>query len=175
MSEIYEPGSTFKIVTAATAIETKAVTPTSPFFCPGYYVVGGRRISCHKHQGHGSIQFTQGLQQSCNPCMMQTAERIGADAFYQSFVSFGYTEKTGIDLPGEGMGIFHSAESLGVTELATASFGQRFKVSVLQQLCAVAAVANDGVLVTPHLLDKILDQEGNTLFTYSPQIKRQVV
>ena len=175
VTEIYEPGSTFKIITAATAIEEKAVSTTSPFFCPGYYVVGGCRISCHKRKGHGSITFTQGLQQSCNPCMMQTAERIGSTAFYNSFLSFGYREKTGIDLPGEGLGIFHSEGSLGVTELATASFGQRFKVSVLQQLCAVAAVANDGVLVTPHLIDSILDGDGNTLFTYKTEEKRQVV
>ncbi len=175
VSEIYEPGSTFKIITSAVAIEEKAVTPQSPFFCGGSYLVGGCRISCHKRKGHGSITFTQGLQQSCNPCMMQTVERIGASAFYRYFLAFGYGERTGIDLPGEGLGIFHSESSLGTTELATASFGQRFKVSVLQQLCAVAAVANGGVLVTPHLLDAVLDKDGNTLYTYQTEKKRQVI
>ncbi len=175
VTEIYEPGSTFKIITAAVAIEEKAVKTQSPFFCAGSYVVGGCRISCHKRKGHGSITFTQGVQQSCNPCMMQTVEKIGASAFYRYFIGFGYGEKTGIDLPGEGIGTFHSEASLGTTELATASFGQRFKVSVLQQLCAVSAVANGGVLVTPHLLDAVLDKDGNTLYTYKTEEKRQVI
>lgn len=175
VTEIYEPGSTFKIVTAAVGLETGAVSATSRFSCPGYYMVGGRRISCHKRTGHGAVSFAEGLQQSCNPTMMQTAERIGKDAFYSYFEAFGYKEKTGIDLPGEGNGIFHEKSGLGSTELATASFGQRFKVSVLQQICAVAAVANGGKLVTPHLLDAITDSEGKVLFTYETQEKRQVV
>lgn len=175
VSEIYEPGSTFKIVTVSAALEAKAVTPDTPFHCPGYYVVGGCRIRCHKHGGHGSLTLAEGLQQSCNPVMMQSAERLGKESFYSYFKAFGYTQKTGIDLPGEALGVSHSLSSLGSTELATSSFGQRFKVSILQQLCAVAAVANDGVLVTPHLLSSFQDSSGKTVFKYQQSEKRQVI
>ncbi len=175
VSEIYEPGSTFKIVTVAAALETKSVKPDSVFSCPGYYMVGGCRISCHKHGGHGTVTLTQGLQQSCNPVMMQSAERMGKESFYSYFTAFGYKEKTGIDLPGEALGLSHSLASLGSTELATSSFGQRFKVSILQQLCAVSAVANNGALVTPHLLSAIQDSQGKNVFTYETNIKRQVI
>ncbi|MCQ2386025.1 MAG: hypothetical protein MJ078_05070, partial [Clostridia bacterium] len=169
VTELYEPGSTFKIFTASVGIETGAVTPSDLFNCPGYYMVGGCRISCHKHGGHGTVTFAQGLMQSCNPCMMQTAERIGKDAFYSYYQAFGYQQKTGIDLPGESVGLFHSLSSLGSTELATASFGQRFKVSVLNQLCAVAAVANGGTPVAPHLLSSVIDGDGNVVYQYETQ------
>ena len=175
VSEIYEPGSTFKIITVSAALETGAVTAESSFHCPGYYVVGGCRIRCHKHGGHGSLTLAQGLQQSCNPVMMQSAERMGKESFYTYFKAFGYTEKTGIDLPGEATGIFHSLSSLGSTELATSSFGQRFKVSVIQQLRAVAAVANDGVLVTPHLISSLRDKNGKTVFNYQQITTRRVI
>ena len=165
VSETYEPGSTFKIMTAAIALEEKVITKDTRFSCPGYHMVGGWRISCHKKTGHGmGITFATGLQQSCNPVMMQTAERIGSAAFYRYFTAFGYLEKTGIDLPGEAKGIFHTLEGLGSTELATASFGQRFKTTPLRQLCAIAVVANGGLTVTPHLVNKITDREGNTVF-----------
>ncbi len=175
VSEIYEPGSTFKIITAAVALESGAVTPNTRFSCPGYHIVGGCRISCHKRKGHGSLTFAQGLMQSCNPVMMQSAERFGKETFYQYYQAFGYGEKTGIDLPSEAKGLFHSLSSIGTTELATASFGQRFKVSVIGQLCAVSAVANGGVLVTPHLLSTINDEKGNVLFEYQTEQKRQAV
>lgn len=175
ISELYEPGSTFKIITCSAALETGAVTESTRFFCPGYYIVGGRRISCHKHQGHGSLSFAEGLMQSCNPVMMQSAERTGKDAFYNYFLRFGYTGKTGIDLPSEATGISHSYASLGVTELATASFGQRFKVSAITQLSAIAAVANDGVSVTPHLLSSVSDERGKVLFTYQTTEKGQII
>jgi len=175
VSELYEPGSTFKIVTSSIALETKAVTASTTFSCRGYHIVGGCRISCHKKKGHGTVTFAQGLMQSCNPVMMQSAERIGKEDFYRYFTAFGYGEKTGIDLPAEAVGIFHTLSSLGSTELATASFGQRFKVSPIGQLTAVAAVANDGMLVTPHLLASVTDETGKTLFTYTTKEKRQVV
>ena len=175
VSEIYEPGSTFKIVTVAAALETGVVTPQSTFHCPGYYMVGGCRISCHKRKGHGSLTLAEGLMHSCNPVMMQSAERMGSDAFYKYYKAFGYTEKTGIDLPGEGTGLFHSQKSLGSTELATASFGQRFKVSILQQLRAVATVANDGIPVTPHLLSSLQNEKNETVFTYTPAEKKAVI
>lgn len=175
VSELYEPGSTFKIITCSIALESKAVTSGTSFFCPGYYTVGGRRISCHKHGGHGSLTFAEGLMQSCNPVMMQSAERVGKDAFYRYYLAFGYGGKTGIDLPSEASGIFHSYDSLGSTELATASFGQRFKVSVISQLTAIAAVANGGVAVTPHLLSSITDENGKTVFTYAQKEGERII
>lgn len=165
VSETYEPGSTFKILTAAMAFEEGVITETSRFSCPGYHTVGGWRISCHKRTGHGhGITFATGLQQSCNPVMMQTVERIGSATFYRYVEALGYLKKTGIDLPGEAGGIFHSASGLGTTELATASFGQRFKTTPLQQLCAIATVANGGTEITPHLVNKITDKDGNIVW-----------
>ncbi len=175
VSEIYEPGSTFKIVTVAAALETGAVTTNSTFHCPGYYMVGGCRISCHKRKGHGSLTLAEGLMHSCNPVMMQSAERMGSETFYKYYKAFGYLEKTGIDLPGEGMGLFHSQSSLGSTELATASFGQRFKVSILQQLRAIATVANDGIPVTPHLLSSLQDEKNEAVFHYVQEEKAAVI
>lgn len=175
VSEIYEPGSTFKIVTVSAALEAGVVAPQTAFHCPGYYMVGGCRISCHKHGGHGSLTLSEGLMHSCNPVMMQIAERMGSITFYKYYQAFGYTQKTGIDLPGEAMGIFHSPQSLGVTELATSSFGQRFKVSVLGQLCAIAAVANDGVPVTPHLISSLKNDKNETVFTYRPSKKEAII
>lgn len=175
INEIYEPGSTFKIVTVAAALEAGAVKTTDTFHCPGYYTVGGCRISCHKRKGHGTLTLSEGLMHSCNPVMMQSAERLGSDAFYQYFSAFGYTKKTGIDLPGEAMGLFHSPTSLGSTELATASFGQRFKVSVIGQLTAVSAVANDGIPTTPHLLSSLQNAAGETVLNYRAEQKAAVI
>ena len=175
-SELYEPGSTFKIVTAATALDLGAVTPTDKFDCTGALQIGGYSISCHKHGGHGhGFTFAYGLQQSCNPTLMQVGARIGAERFYDYFVRFGYLEKTGIDLPSEVTGLFHKKEAIGTTELATASFGQRFKVSIIGQLTAIAAVANGGNLVTPYLVERIVDPNGNVVFTHETKVRRQVV
>lgn len=129
ITEIYEPGSTFKIMTTAMALEENVTTPTELFTCTGALQVGGYTIHCHKKGGHGTVTFARGLQQSCNPVLMTIAARVGSSKFYDYFEAFGYLEKTGIDLPGEGNTVFHKKESLGTTELATASFGQRFKVS----------------------------------------------
>lgn len=175
VSEIYEPGSTFKIVTVAAALETGVVTPQTGFHCPGYYMVGGRRISCHKHGGHGALSLSEGLMHSCNPVMMQCAERMGSSVFYRYYQAFGYTEKTGIDLPGEGMGLFHTLSALGSTELATASFGQRFKVSILQQITAVATVANDGTPTTPHLISSLQNTKSQTVFTYQAASRSPII
>lgn len=175
ITEIYEPGSTFKIVTTAMALEENVTTPTELFTCTGALQVGGYTIHCHKKGGHGTVTFARGLQQSCNPVLMTIAARVGSSKFYDYFEAFGYLEKTGIDLPGEGNTVFHKKESLGTTELATASFGQRFKVSPIAQLTAISAVANGGYLVTPHLLDKFIDDEGNVIYSYGTKIKRQVI
>ena len=176
VSETYEPGSTFKIITVAAALDSGAAHLDDRFSCSGYHTVGGWRIKCHKTTGHGSnFNLAYGLQMSCNPTMMQIAERTGADTFYSYVKSFGYLEKTGIDLPSEARTIFHSPDAIGSTELATASFGQRFKVSVINQLTAIAAVANGGYLVTPHVVDKVIDPSGNIISQNSTVIKRQVI
>lgn len=176
VSEIYEPGSTFKIITSAMALEEGEVTPTDIFSCNGYLQIGGYRISCHKKTGHGhGFTFAYGLQQSCNPVLMQVASRVGSQRFYSYFSNFGYLEKTGIDLPSEALGLFHSPDKLGTTELATAAFGQRFKINPLQQLCAVAAVANGGKLVTPHLIEKLIDPNGNVVYEYAPEESKPVI
>lgn len=164
VSEAYEPGSTFKIVTVSAALELGAASLNDTFSCHGYHTVGGWRIKCHKINGHGSgFSLAYGLQMSCNPTMMTLAERIGADNFYEYVEKFGYFEKTGIDLPSEASTIFHKLENIGPTELATISFGQRFKVTPIAHLRAIAAVANGGVLVTPHVVSKITDSDGNVI------------
>ncbi len=175
ISELYEPGSTFKIVTCAAALDLGVVKTTELFHCPGYYRVGGYNISCHKRGGHGTLTFAEGLQQSCNPVMMQVAERIGSERFYEYYTSFGYLKKTGIDLPSEAVGIFHEKDKLGTTELATASFGQRFKVSPIAQLRAVAAVANGGYLVTPHVFAYATDANGNVTESYEDKEKTRIL
>ncbi len=176
VSETYEPGSTFKIVTVSAALDSGVASMNDRFSCNGYHTVGGWRIKCHKTTGHGS-NFTlgYGLQMSCNPTMMKIAEKVGAKTFYSYVEKFGYFEKTGIDLPSESETIFHKPENIGSTELATASFGQRFKVSIISQLTAIAAVANGGYLVEPYVVDKVIDSAGNIISDRSTTIKRQVI
>ena len=175
VTEIYMPGSTFKIITAAMAYEENLVKENEHFSCPGYHVVAGRKIRCHKVEGHGSLTFAEGIQQSCNPVLMMMGGRIGQEKFYNYFKSFGYLEKTGIDLPGEGVSIFYQPDKFSVLDLATSAFGQNFKISPLQQLSAVSAVANGGFLVTPHLVKEVIDEQGNVTQSYGAKIKRQVV
>lgn len=176
VSETYEPGSTFKIVTVSAALDKGVVTAKDTFSCKGYTEVGGWRIRCHKAGGHGSgFDLAYGLQMSCNPCMIAVSERLGAKDFYDYVKSYGLLDKTGIDLPSEAKGIFHEAGSIGATELATASFGQRFKVSIINMLTAISAVANGGKLVTPYVVEKIIDADGNTVFDHEIEIKRTVV
>ena len=181
VTEVYMPGSTFKIITAAMAVEEDLVSLNETSFCPGYHIVNGHKIKCHKVQGHGSLTFAQGIQQSCNPWLMKLGARIGTADFYKYFKSFGYFGKTGIDLPGEGCTVegvtfwnkdtFESADIY----LATASFGQNFKISVLGHVTAIAAVANGGNLVTPRLVRSIRDQNGNVIESFEPEVKRQVI
>ena len=175
VTEVYMPGSTFKIVTASMAYEENLVKETEHFSCPGYHIVGKTRIRCHKTTGHGSLTFAEGLQQSCNPILMMMGGRIGQEAFYEYFASFGYLEKTGIDLPGEGTSIFYQKDHFSTLDLATASFGQNFKVSPIQQIMAVTAVANGGYLMTPRLVKEIRDSEGNVIKTFDTEIKRQII
>ena len=176
VSETYEPGSTFKIVTVSSALDAGTAKVTDKFSCHGYLSVGGWNIRCHKVGGHGSgFDLAYGLQMSCNPAMMTIAERLGAAKFYEYVERFGYFEKTGIDLPSEAGTIFHKPENIGTTELATASFGQRFKVSVIRQLTSIAAVANGGRLVTPYLVEKIIDSNGNIIKEHSATTQKQVI
>lgn len=175
ITETYEPGSTSKVFTTSMALEEGKATLSDKFYCPGYYNVAGwsRPIKCHKTTGHGSLDFAGALQQSCNPAMMMLAERIGADAFINYFCNFGLNEKTGIDLPGEASSIYK--ESLTGVDLAVYSFGQRYNVTAIQQITAVAAVANGGTLVTPHLVKEITDNDGNVLTSFGTMEKRQVI
>ena len=177
VSELYEPGSTFKAVTASMGVDLGIVKgSTLGYSCPGYHMVGGWRIACHKRTGHGSgAPFGYYLQQSCNPAMMQLSEKIGTDNFYNYFGAFGYFEKTGIDLPSEATGIFHKQNSFGTTELATASFGQRFKVTMIQHITAIAAIANGGELVTPYIVSEVTDDEGHTIWARESTTKRRVI
>lgn len=176
VSETYEPGSTFKIVTVSAALDSNNARVEDTFSCKGYHTVGGWRIKCHKAGGHGSgFNLAYGLQMSCNPTMMTIAEKMGSDTFYSYVEKFGYFEKTGIDLPSEAGCIFHEKENIGSTELATASFGQRFKVSIISQLRAVAAVANGGLLVEPYLVEKIIDKNGNTVSKHEVGVLGRVI
>ena len=178
VTEVYMPGSTFKIVTASMAYEENLVNPTETFYCPGHhYPLEGSKIKihCHKTTGHGSQTFAVGLQNSCNPVLMMMGARIGRERFYNYFRAFGYLEKTGIDLPGEGTSIFYQESAFSELDLATASFGQNFKVSPIQQLMAVTAVANGGYLLTPRIVKEVIDSEGNTITTYSTDVRRQII
>ena len=175
VTEVYMPGSTFKIVTASMAYEENLVVENEHFYCPGYHTVLGIKMRCHETKGHGSLNFAQGLQHSCNPIFMMMGGRIGRERFYNYFSSFGYLEKTGIDLPGEGTSIFYRENAFSELDLATASFGQNFKISPIQQLMAVTTVANGGYLLTPRLVKEVLDSEGNVIKTYTTETKRQVI
>jgi stage V sporulation protein D (sporulation-specific penicillin-binding protein) len=176
ISETYEPGSTFKIITTSIALEENVAKVTDQFYCPGYhYVEGYGNISCHKVAGHGKLNFARGLQQSCNPVMMTLNERIGRETFYKYYVAFGYTGRTGVDLPAEVKGIFHQESQMHATELATYSFGQTFKTTPLQQLTAICTVANGGYLVTPHVLKEMLDDDGNVIYSYKKEEKLQIL
>ena len=177
ISETYEPGSTFKIITSAAALEEGAVKVDDQFYCPGWYLGEGfsERINCHRTAGHGTVTFARGLQQSCNPTLMMIAERLGLDRFYDYFKAFGYTGKTGVDLPGEVYGLYHNKADMHATELAVYSFGQTFKATPLQQLTAICAVANGGYLVTPHVLKEMVDDDNNVIYSYETDEKIQVL
>ena len=175
ITEVYMPGSTFKVVTAAMAYEEDLVDDTETHVCIGSFVVLGRKIHCHKTEGHGRLTFAEGIQQSCNPWLMKMGLRIGQEIFYKYFRSFGYLEKTGIDLPGEGNSIFYQEDKFTELDLATSSFGQNFKISPIQQITAISAVANGGYLVQPHLVKEVQDSDGNVIATYGTNVRRQVV
>ena len=177
ITDTYMPGSTFKILTTAMCLEEKVVSVGESFFCRGSYLVPGysRPISCHKTTGHGAESFARALQQSCNPVMMEIALRLGSAQFYSYVDALGYLDKTGVDLPGEQNSIFHAVENFNQVELATAAFGQNFNITALQQIRGVAAVANGGYLVTPHVVREITDSDGNVVQSFDYGKVRQVI
>ena len=171
ISDSYEPGSTFKIVTATAALEEGKVTPEDTFHCPGYKMVEDRKIRCHKTQGHGAETFREGVMNSCNPVFMEIGARVGAERMLYYYKKLGLYEKTGVDLPGEAGWIMHKLENIGAVELATMSFGQSIQITPLQLLRAVSAVVNGGTLITPHLGVRIVDSTSgeNTTLSYETE------
>lgn len=177
VTDLYEPGSTFKVVTTAMALEENAITFDDEFTCTGSYRVEGwpQPIHCHRKGGHGTHPYWHQLQQSCNPTLMQVAERIGGQNFYSYFEAFGFTSKTGVDLPGEAVGQYQSYSAFTNVSLAVYSFGQTFTTTALQQITAVSAVANGGYLVKPHVVSALVDDDGNVVADFSDSVKYQVV
>lgn len=171
INDTYEPGSTFKIVTATAALETGVVSVEDGFFCPGYRMVEDRRIRCHKTVGHGSETFKEGLMNSCNPVFIDVGSRVGVNGMYEYFDKLGLFETTGVDLPGEANSIMHQKENVKAVELATMSFGQSFQITPLQLLRATSAVINGGTLVTPHFAMYTTDENGKQkeVFTYEEE------
>lgn len=163
INDTYEPGSTFKIITASAALEQGVVTLNDNFFCPGYKIVEDRRIRCHKAGGHGAENFEQGLMNSCNPVFMELGLRLGADNFYHYFRQFGLLSKTNIDLPGEAATIMHSLDNIGQVELATMSFGQSFQITPVELATTVSSIINGGRRVTPHFGVKVQTPDGEDI------------
>ena len=175
ISDTYEPGSTFKIITATAAFEFAKVSLTDRFYCPGYKIVEDRTIHCHKVGGHGSESFVDGIKNSCNPVFMEIGERLGAETFLEYMQKFGFMEKTGIDLAGEATGIIHKLENVGPVELATMSFGQSFQITPLQLLRAAASIVNGGHLITPHFAKGIADENGNIVENFQYEQGDQII
>lgn len=175
--DTYEPGSTFKVITASIGLEENKVETDTPgdFYCSGYEEVADRRIKCTATAGHGSQTLRNALENSCNPAMIQLSQRIGVDTFYKYLDTFGLFDKTGIDLPSEGVSSFWEKESVGPVELATMSFGQRFTITPLQLVTAVSAIANEGKMVVPHVVDKIENPDTGTITNVETQEVRQVI
>lgn len=182
VSDTYEPGSTFKLMTVATALETQAIQPDDRFFCGGSMSVSGwpKPIKCHKVGGHGSQTLTEAVKNSCNVAMMQIVFKTGPEKFYEYFEAFGLTDKTGIDLPGEqkpSRSLYYSMEDLIKTpsNLAVSSFGQRFQVTPLQMINMVSAIVDNGNLRTPHIVRQVLGADGSVRRTAGAEVKRQVI
>lgn len=167
ISDTYEPGSTFKIITAAAALEEGVVKLDDAFYCPGYKIVEDRRIRCARTTGHGAETFETGIMNSCNPVFMELGERLGAENFAGYFKQFGLLSKTNIDLPGEAGTIMHKTENIGPVELATISFGQSFQITPIQLVTTVSSIINGGTRVTPHFGVSVQDADGNTVKTFS--------
>lgn len=167
VSDTYEPGSTFKIITASAALEEGVVSLDDAFYCPGYKIVEDRRIRCSKTTGHGAETFVTGIMNSCNPVSMELGERLGVDNYYKYFKQFGLLSKTNVDLPGEAATIMHDKENIGPVELATISFGQSFQITPIQMVTTVSSIINGGTRVTPHFGVDVKDADGNVVHTFS--------
>ena len=174
INDTYEPGSTFKIITSAAALEEGVVSLEDRFHCPGYIIVEDRRIRCHKTTGHGAESFVEGIENSCNPVFINVGLRIGADRFYDYFDQFGLLTKTGIDLPGEAATIMHKRENIGLVELATISFGQSFQITPIQLAATVSSIINGGNRVTPHFGVQVEDAFGNCIEKFSYEQKEGI-
>lgn len=171
INDTYEPGSTFKIITAAAGLESGAVKLTDQFSCPGFRIVEDRKIRCHKVGGHGAETFLQGAMNSCNPVFIDVGQRLGVDGYYKYFSQFGLGGKTGIDLPGEAATIMHKKENMGLVELATVSFGQSFQITPIQLITTAASIVNGGTRVTPHFGISAVSADKSRVheFKYSSQ------
>lgn len=175
INDTYEPGSTFKIITAAAALEAGVVTMEDNFSCPGFIIVDDRRIRCHKAGGHGAESFTQAVMNSCNPVFVTLGLRLGAQRYYDYFEKFGMKQKTGIDLPGEAATIMHKVENIGEVELATISFGQSFQITPVRLMTTVSGIVNGGNLVTPHFGVRVMNQDKDIIEEFEYPITEGIV
>ena len=178
VSDTYYPGSVFKMCTAAMALEEGLITENSSFYCSGAYTVADTTLGCHVQTyggSHGTQNLREAIKNSCNPALMQIGELLGIDLFNQYYDAFGFSERTGIDLPGEADDIYFDRDTMGEVHLATASFGQNFAITPIQMATAVASIANGGKLVQPHMVERIEDSQGNVISTTSTEVKRQVI
>ena len=175
INDTYEPGSTFKAITASACLEAGAVRLEDTFSCPGYRVVEDRKIRCHKVGGHGGENFVQGIQNSCNPVFIDIGLRLGTDNFYKYFKQFGLMDMTGVDLPGEAGTIMHKKENVGLVELATMSFGQSFQVTPMQMATTVSSLINGGRRVTPHFGVRVLDADGKEVEEFQYEEKGNII
>ena len=175
INDTYEPGSTFKIITAAAGLEAGAVGLEDHFSCPGFRIVEDRKIRCHKTGGHGGESFLQGVMNSCNPVFIDVGQRLGVDRYYHYFEQFGLKEKTGIDLPGEAGTIMHKKENMGLVELATVSFGQSFQITPIQLITTAASIINGGNRVTPHFAVRAVSSDRTSVHRFSWPVKEHIV
>lgn len=175
INDTYEPGSTFKIITAAAGLEEGVVTPESTFSCPGFIIVDDRKIRCHKVAGHGAEDFVHGTMNSCNPVFITVGLRLGVDNYYKYFEQFGLLKKTGVDLPGEAGTIMHKKENMGNVELATVSFGQSFQITPIQLATTASSIINGGNRITPHFGVQAIDEEGKVVEEFSYPVQKNIV
>ena len=175
INDTYEPGSTFKIITAAAGLEAGVVSLTDSFSCPGFRIVEDRKIRCHKVGGHGGETFLQGAMNSCNPVFIDVGQRLGVDSFYHYFEQFGLLGKTGIDLPGEAATIMHKKDNMGLVELATVSFGQSFQITPMQLLTTASSIINGGNRITPHFAVKAESKDGTVVREFTYPVREGVV
>lgn len=176
---IYYPGSVFKTITLAAALEENVVSADTSFTCTGSAKVASETMNCHKREGHGTQNLTEGLMNSCNPFFINIGQKLGSEKFYEYFEAFGFTEKTGIDLPAESVpkagSNYYTEEKLGIVELSSCAFGQSLQVTPIQMITAVSAIANGGYLMTPYIVAKQLDDKGNVISEMQPTVRRQVI